>query len=416
MPDRKPTGLKPVDPYANPQQYINQAVARLGAPLTDAQIQANAQGQLSPLIQALTDSISRQAAAGTAAIGGYTSELAKHLAPFQQNAANIYSGAEQSQAASDAALSAKLQGGGAQQAQDLGARLASINAPGATNAAVEGATQTGTGAGNALYATGSASLANLIASGAAEQSYAGKLPGLAGLQGGQQVGGLQAQLAGKLADQTGTLQAKVPDIVQGLQSQRSSLLGNRETLRQQLEGFFSDRGFKQQALAQEKAVLAGNTAKAQQSADYQTASLTERQRHDIATETAAQQRIRVQAQAAAAKAATKKNPALTPAKVADISRKAAIDAEDLYHGVTKPNSKDPANPTVVSYTSTYQDAIKTLTARYPSLGRQGVLALVNRWYKPGQYGRPQKPSGLTSKQQAATNAALNPTGALTGGQ
>lgn len=250
-----PHAHTPVDPYANPQAYIAKAVAGLGTPMTDAQIQSNAQAQLAPLIKALQDSIGAQSQSGMNAINGYTSNLAQHLAGFQQNAQNIYGGAEQSQAASDAALSQKLSGEGGQQAQDLGAKLASINAPGAVNQAVQGATGEAAGAGNALYATGGASLANLIASGAAEQSYASKLPGIAGLAGAQQVGNLQGELAKNLADQTGQLQGKVPDIVNSLEGQRTDLQGKRATLTQDLNQFFSDRGLKKKALAQERRAL-----------------------------------------------------------------------------------------------------------------------------------------------------------------
>lgn len=221
---------KPLDPY----KVIDQAVGRLGTPQTDAQIQASAQGQLSPIIAALTAQLQRQQEAGGAAIQGYTNSLAQSLAPFAQSAGNIYSGAEQAQAALDAALAQRLSGGGSDQAQQLGARLASINAPGATNAAVEGATNTAAGAGNASYARGSASLADLIARGAAAQNYAAAQPGIARLSGLQQLGQLTSSLQGKYADQVGQLQAKIPDIVNNLQSQRSDLLGRQETLRQTL--------------------------------------------------------------------------------------------------------------------------------------------------------------------------------------
>jgi hypothetical protein len=241
--------------------------------LTDAQIQTSAQGQLSPLIQQLTDSLNRQAQAGGQAITGYTSQLAQQLAPFQQSAANIYGGAQQSQAASDAALSQKLSGEGGQQAQDLGARLASINAPGAVNAAVGQGMSDATGSGNALYATGSASLANLIASGAAEQSYAAKQPGLAGLAGEQQIGGLQSSIANSLASGTDKINAQAPGIVSGLQSDRSALLGRKEALRGDLASFFDTRAAKQQALAQERQAFGLKAATAQTSAQQKQQAL-----------------------------------------------------------------------------------------------------------------------------------------------
>lgn len=451
-PTKKPA-VKAVDPYANPQQYINRAVARLGLPLTDAQIQTNAQGQLSPLIQQLTDSLNRQAQSGTAAIGGYTSDLAKALGGYQQNAQNIYSGAQQSQAASDNALTAKLAGEGGQQAQDLGARLASINAPGATNAAVGAATQNAIGSGNALYATGSASLANLIASGAAEQSYAGKLPGLAGLAGEQQLGGLQHSIASSLADKTAGIEAQAPGIVSGLQTQRSDLLGKKETLRGDLNTFFSTRDNQKAALAQERAalglpdpslsgkvgVVVDKTGKPVPGADGKPQVLPGY--HNTPSGGVAKDVKPAKAPGPAKVNTTlskangyltdgsgnailkggKKQPynaggpATKPISATTL-RKAGTDAEDLYHGVTKKNAQ--GQDVTVAYTQTYQDAIKTLMGRYPELGRQGVLDLVNRWYQPGQFGRP----AVSAKTQRAVNQGVGipkttgPFAGITGGQ
>lgn len=419
-PASKPAAAKPkaapvkrvTDPYTDPQSYIAKAVAGLGTPLTDAQIQTNAQSQLAPLIKALQDSIKAQATSGTAAIGGYTSNLAQHLAGFQQNAQNIYGGAEASQAASDAALSQKLAGEGGQQAQDLGAKLAGINAPGAVNQAVQGATQTAGGAGNALYATGGASLANLIASGAAEQSYASKLPGIAGLAGAQQVGNLQGELAKSLADQTGTLQGKVPDIVNSLEGQRSDLLGKRATLTQDLQGFFSDRGYKQQALDQEAKALGQKTAaqrtstrQAQQRINQQNTAQTERQRHDQATEQASRDRIVAQKAAAAAKAAKAKQPkppkALSPS---DLSRLSKL-AHDFYNGVPAHQHYNTAKSAWEDVPGTGASAVKwnSAVAQLVAAGATPEKAkqlLVAQGWQPGEGGRPYatKAAGFKAKR------------------
>jgi hypothetical protein len=238
--------------------------------------------------------------------------LAHQLGGYAQSAHDVYSGAEQSQAASDAALSQRLSGGGAQQAQDLGSRLASINAPGAVNSAVGDATQNATGSGNALYATGSASLANLIAAGAAEQSYAGRLPGIADLSGIQQAGSLQGSLASQLADKTATLQGQVPGIVSGLQTQRSTLLANKEKLRGDLSSFFDTRAKQKQALAQERQALGLKKTTAKTSAQQKDAAAAEKKRSDLAKEANNTAKLNLAAKNAAAKRAAGDTKAKQP--------------------------------------------------------------------------------------------------------
>lgn len=242
----------PADPLQDPGSYINRSVSRLGTPQTDEQIQSSAMGMLNPLVQQIRGQIQGQAEAGTQAIGGYTSNLAKALSGYQQSAAQIYGGAQQSQAASDAALASRLSGGGEQMAADLSGKLASINAPSAVGQTTAAIQQTGTGSGNALYANGSAALADLIARGAAEQSYAAKLPGLAGLAGAQQTGQLQGKLQTSLADQLAQVQTQVPGIVQNMQGQRSDLLNRQETLRATLASDAASAAAKQTALKQER--------------------------------------------------------------------------------------------------------------------------------------------------------------------
>jgi hypothetical protein len=242
------------------QQAINKAVNALGIPPSDAQIQQTASNYLNPLVQALIQSTQQQSEAGLGQIRGYTDSLVQALQPFAANEGRIYGNAEAAQAASDAALSQRLSGGGADQAQQLASRLGSINAPAATAQAVQGATNAGVGAGNALYGHGSASLAQLIASGAASQDYAAKLPGIAGLSGLQQAGRFEGQLESDQAKSLSDIQSQIPGLVQNLTSQRQTLLNNRENLRQSIQTNLSNAAAKKQALAQEAAALAGKNA------------------------------------------------------------------------------------------------------------------------------------------------------------
>src|SRR5436309_285610 len=98
-------GVAPRDPFAQqtPQQIaqvIGQALARLPAALSPAQIRAQvagygatlpkpssagqiqtqAQGMLDPVIQRITAAISQRAAGQANAVGGYTNQLAHNLA------------------------------------------------------------------------------------------------------------------------------------------------------------------------------------------------------------------------------------------------------------------------------------------------------------------------------------------------
>jgi hypothetical protein len=184
------------------------------AALSDAELRARTLAQISatydPLIAQITSSYEQRAAAGGQAIKGITDQLVQQMRGYQGSAANIYGQAQQSQAASDAALSSMLSGQGTQLASELGSRLASINAPAATQGAQQAVTQAGTGSAGALYGKGSASQSDLIARGAGAQEYAAKLPGIAGLAGLQQLGQFQGQVSGAEQDELGRLRAQIP--------------------------------------------------------------------------------------------------------------------------------------------------------------------------------------------------------------
>lgn len=174
-------------------------------------------GIVNPQIAAITKAMEARARAGGEAISGYTNQLAQNLAGMDLG--RPYSGAIQQQAASDAALSQILAGGGTEQAAQLGQRLAAIDAPGATQAAQQAVTQAGTGAAGALYGTGTAERGNLIAQQASARQYGGTLPGLAGLTGAQQLGELQRQVASDLSERVGGMVAQVPELVMNRQQQ-----------------------------------------------------------------------------------------------------------------------------------------------------------------------------------------------------
>ena len=200
-----------------------------------AQAQALFQRLLGPEIASLNSLYAGRAKSGMDAIGGFTKQLAAVLAPLAGQMRGIYGGAEQSQAASDAALRQALAGGGQSLADTLSAKLGAINAPGAQVADVAGGqAQTGVGAGNAGFALGSAELGRLIGTGTAEQTFAAKQPGIAGFTGLQKAGELQQSLQSELADKIAGMQGQGPAFVQSqvadVRANRTALAKNRQDL------------------------------------------------------------------------------------------------------------------------------------------------------------------------------------------
>lgn len=365
-----------------------QLKARKPKPLTDTQV---AQQQLKPAVAAVTGAIQGQARSAADAVRGYTGSLAHELAGIDYQAP--YRQAAPQQAAVDEALRASLAGQGSELSQGLASRLSMLNAPNAVNPAVQSVADFGSRAGTTAQANGSAALSELLANEAAAGTYGMKQPGIARLAGLQNLGRVEGQAQQDIADKTAPLYGQIPEIVAAIQTNRA---------RQQQLSLENRLAAKKFGLEVTKANNATKVAADRSALAW--GNLTEKQRHDLADEANAQQRANAAAQRAAATAAKQKHPKLTPGQAATIAAKAAKDAEDLYHGVTKPNSSDPANPIVVSYSALYQDAIKTLLNRYPSLGRAGVLKLVNTWYSPGGLfpgtstpnGRPAKPAKIGS--------------------
>lgn len=184
-------------------------------------IEQQAQGEIDPIIAALTGQATSQANAAAAAIQGLTNSYGQQLGAINYGAP--YSNAEAQQAAVDAALQASLTGQGNTLSQQLASQLGSAvgaSGQGAVQQVANQAASQGAGGGNAEMANGSAALSNLIADAAAANSYGSQIPGivaLAGLQGVQQAeGNAQNEIA------QGALQAEsqLPTIEQQLRSNK----------------------------------------------------------------------------------------------------------------------------------------------------------------------------------------------------
>jgi hypothetical protein len=202
----------PADPYAG---IINS----LPQPMTNQQITTQAQGEISPLVAAVTKQITGQTQAATHAIGGYSADAAAKLAAL--DFAAPYQGAETGQAAVDSALRQSLAGAGSSDADALASRLAVINDP-SVAAAANTLSANGAANGNTQLAQGSAALSNLIANAAAAKDYGLKQPGIQQLAGLQNIAAAEQQGTANIGTQTQQLEQQLPSIIQSLASQNDS--------------------------------------------------------------------------------------------------------------------------------------------------------------------------------------------------
>lgn len=214
-----------VDPYAREVASI------FGPALTDKQVanrtRQQAQAQVRPLLGEIEREIKRRSAAEQQHLAAATRSYAQLAGQYAPQAAQIYGGAAQSQAAVDAALSQSLAGGGQQLANELQGKLAGIAAPGAVGSIPGAAAQTGLGAGNAALASGSAELSRLLAHGTAAQDYGAKLPVFAGATGLQRSSEIAGRYADELGQRTGEVNAKLPSLIAGLLSDNRTAQAQR---------------------------------------------------------------------------------------------------------------------------------------------------------------------------------------------
>jgi hypothetical protein len=263
-------------------------------PLSDQEVRTRASSlvnqQLSPLMAQLREVIEGRSRAGQQAIGGYTQRLQGNLADLLPKLQHAYAGAQQSQAATNDALAQRLGGHGQQLSQELGGKLAEINAPAAAHERVaEGAAQTGTGAANAGYAAGSAELSRLLAEGAHATEYGSKLPGIAGLGGLQHSRDLEAMLSRELAEKGGEITgqggALFAQLYQHLTDQelnkaiaKGSGLSQQAELKYKREQAAYERQLKQQQLTETRRHHQANEGTAAMRAAIAAANAAERAR------------------------------------------------------------------------------------------------------------------------------------------
>lgn len=214
------TAPDPLEPLTQAEQdaIVRRTVGTMPTVTTPQQQQTQAQGLLDPVVQRITAAINAQAKSGTQAVQGYTNQLASIFGNAGQGVTNAFAPAEAATAAANSALADRVTGIGNQNSDALASRLASINAPDAVDPAVAALRQAAVGAGNASYATGDASLEQMLAQHGNASAYAAKLPDIARLSGVQQVANVQGQAGKDLADQLSPIYAQIPSLVQNIRN------------------------------------------------------------------------------------------------------------------------------------------------------------------------------------------------------
>lgn len=185
--------------------------------LTEAQLEAQAkayvQSVIGPQIAAATATSNAQTAKGQAAITGYTQALLPAIKAITDQIGAGYKGAEASSASLADATRAALTGQAAGEGNALTTALGNAGLPTTLGSQVAA---TGAAAGNTSLASGNATLQGLLASGAAANEYAGKLPNIAFLQGLQASKDYQGKQADALNTLITDLRGKQPGLAQSV--------------------------------------------------------------------------------------------------------------------------------------------------------------------------------------------------------
>lgn len=417
-----PAAAKP--PPTQQPATATPAAARPGVSSTpDAATASTAiQAIIRPLIAEIQRAEAARAAQGQSAIGGYTANAAKQTGAIDFGAP--YAGAEAGQNAVNTALMQTLTGAGTGLQTDLASTLAKagIDPTGAVSGKVGADTAGAAGAG---LAKGDATLSSMLASGAAAKTYGDALPGITRLGGLQDTAKLQGQVTTDTANQLGSIQSKVPGMVQSeltnLSTARAKADANKTAATKNQMAAILANGVDPKtgvltpaasaALArvsglppgtftgvsaktaetitndQTKAVIArtGNQIK-QENADTARTRASNSSTNADARLRLAQRHENTYEKTAGAKLAAKKG-GLTAGQYASQRTKALAKADLFYYG---------KNPTVSAAGVTmnngiagidYGAALKQLVNGL-SLQPADAVAILNDFYAPGERGRP----------------------------
>lgn len=348
------------DPYSQLTGY---------QPLTAAQIQQQAQGEIAPIIQAITGQANQTAQQEGSQIQALTQDYANELG--QMNFASPYQQAEPQQAAIDAALQQSLTGTGTDLASGLSDRLAALQgtsgAP-AVEQAAHALSSQGQSIGNTALANGSAALSNLIANAAAGANFGEKLPAIAKLSGIQALGQSAGQTQQAVNNATLQAETQLPSIIQNLTSNNQDALNNAVGAKQKQQALDFDNAVKDATLGlnskkinaaitqgSEKLGIAEQNARtAQQNSNTSAnraaiAALNSDRSYQVNLAKIGIQKKAAQVKALAAEAKLK-GGGFTPAQVQRYKGTALTLADQALHGFT--DAKGTAHPAL-----TYKQAV-----------------------------------------------------------
>jgi hypothetical protein len=391
------------DPYSQLTGY---------QPLTSAQIQQQAQSEISPIISAITGQANTQAANEGAQIQALTQEYANELG--QMNIAAPYQAAAPQQAAVDAALQQSLTGAGSSQAASLANKLAGLQGSSGAGAVGQAGGQLasqGAASGVTQLAGGSAALSNLIANAAAGGEFGAKLPAIAKLSGLQALGQNAGQLQQTTNNAVSQAESQVPSIIQDLTANNETGLSNAVSAQQKKAALDFENAVKQAALGQGAARIGIEQQNANTTAAR--AASTAAAQQDASARGWASIGIRAKAAQAKAKADEKKleSGGFTPAQVQRFDGTALTLAQNVYQGFT--DAKGVPHPAL-----TYQQAV--LEGRKEGLPVSIIVKALDQFYKPGERGRPKAPLQISEKAYKTpptqqTTQSLKSLGGLLGG-
>jgi NlpC/P60 family len=402
-----------VRPKAGPGRKSPLAAAAAGPPATSPMVQ-RAQAMLDPVIEALTAAANDRAARAEAAIKGLTDSYASQIADTDYAAP--YTGAEEHQAAVDAALQQALTGQGSDLASGLSGRLAALagsSGAGALDQAAGQLASQGASAGTTRLASGSASLGDLIGQEAAAREYGTKMPGVVKLSGLQGVKQSEGNAQSEIAQGTLSAEQKIPDLVEQLKSDKRQAAQLKLSRQSQA----SENAYRQAELGLSSQRLQVSARQGQERLNIEAANSANTAAHDRAMEQMARANYGLSVQRlqdAETKARqVRARGGLTPTELDTVHSHAQDFIKGLYEGVpghvTYPSSTNGLSaPHIDSWKQKpikYQKAIKLLIQRYPALGPEAAIKIADSFYRPGEGGRP-------TAAQPELSAILGPPGGV----
>jgi hypothetical protein len=187
------------------------------APLSDRFLRRRAaqdvRAQIDPLVAETSRRINASAAAGAKNIEGVTGRFAEALGGYEQRVGDIYGRSREQLGALNTETANRIAAAGQSGGEELRKRLSLSGVPldGAHDLAAAGA-----GASAASFAHGGAELAQLAQNEASGRTFAAALPGLARMQGAQDIAMLRSQKQRELRDSLSDINSESAGLIGAL--------------------------------------------------------------------------------------------------------------------------------------------------------------------------------------------------------